>query len=539
MKNLTITTKLAIAFTIVVSFFLIGMWMSISATQSISNKFEAYFQQNYVRQHAYQTMFADGLLSGVALRNLVLRPNIVKPYKVVPKAIKRFDDAFKTAESLSTNDKALQQTFAKIKSHWKKSKEAKLKVLTLMKQGEVDTAKKLLISTEHPHWQKVRVSVQKLVLEEEINAIQLKKDISAASSSAIIESFIMALIIISLTIAVAFLITKLIKKTLSGIINSLDNIASGEGDLTSRLDESGNDEGAQLARAFNEFVEKIQSLISQASDSGQQLATSAQQLSEISVDTKLNVNQQESKIEQVATAINEMASTVQEVARNASEASNAAQLADTESSNGQNVVNQVISSINDLASEVHNTADVIHKVEDDANQIGTVLDVIKGIAEQTNLLALNAAIEAARAGEQGRGFAVVADEVRTLASRTQESTQEIQEMIESLQQGAKSAVTAMEQSEEKTQSTVDKAKGADAALSAITTAVSQIVEMNTQIASAADEQSSVAEEINNNISSISTLSIQAAEGAEHTAASSQDLERLAGELTQMMAGFKA
>jgi len=538
LKNLTISTKLAIAFSVVVAFFLVGMWISISSTQSISSKFEAFFQQNYARQNAYQTMFSDGLLSGIALRNLILRPNKTKPYKVVPKAISRFDNALTKAESLAANNESLQQSISKIKTHWSKTKAAKLDVLKLMKQGDIEGAKKLLVSTEHPHWQKVRITVQNLVLEEEKNAFQLEKDLNAASSSAIIKSFVMALVIIGLTIAVAFLITRLIKKTLSGIINSLNNIASGEGDLTSRLEESGNDEGAQLARAFNQFVGKIQTLISEASNSGQQLATSAQQLSEISVDTKLNVNQQESKIEQVATAINEMASTVQEVARHATEASSAAQQADSESTNGQNVVTQVISSISDLATEVHNTAEVIHTVEENADQIGTVLDVIKGIAEQTNLLALNAAIEAARAGEQGRGFAVVADEVRTLASRTQESTQEIQSMIERLQGGAKSAVKAMQQGEEKTQETVDKAQQAGEALTLITAAVSKIVDMNTQIASAADEQSSVAEDINHNITSISTLSVQAAEGAEHTAAASQELERLAAELQKRMSSFK-
>jgi methyl-accepting chemotaxis protein len=260
-------------------------------------------------------------------------------------------------------------------------------------------------------------------------------------------------------------------------------------------------------------------------------------MSDNSVETKLNLNQQETEIEKVAAAINEMATTVQEVSRHASNASAAALSADDGSSNGYQVVTEVIAAINDLAGEVQQISLTISSLKEDSVKIGTVLDVIKDIAEQTNLLALNAAIEAARAGEQGRGFAVVADEVRTLASRTQQSTQEIQEMIEHLQNGALNATLAIDKGQDKTQTTVDKAQVAGKALSDITHAVSKIVEMNTQIATAAEEQSAVAEEINRNVSSIKTLSGKTATGAEYTAASSQELSQVAENLQQMISSF--
>jgi len=537
-KNITISKKIGMAFCVVIALFLAGMWISITATQSIAAKSEHFFEVSYARQQAYQIMFSDGLLSGIALRNLVLRPTLKKPFKVVPKAIARFDSALAKAEALSENDASLQKSLALIKSHWVQSKMAKLDVLKAMKEGNIETAKTILIKREHPQWRKTRIEVQNLVLAEEKNTKIIENEILVQGEDTLRNSSIFAGIIIVLAILVGYSVTQLLTKTFGQIIKSLHDIASGDGDLTSRLDETGKDEAAHLAKAFNEFIQKIQLLIVEARKSGSELSASAEKLSGISVGTKLNVNQQESMIERVATAINEMESTVQEVASHATEASKAAQSANVESSNGQSVVTDVISSISDLASEVHTTSEIIKTLDQNAENIGGVLDVIKGIAEQTNLLALNAAIEAARAGEQGRGFAVVADEVRTLASRTQQSTQEIQSMIELLQGGAKSAVKAMELGEEKTQNTVDKAQSAGDALAEITVAVSQIVEMNTQIADAVNEQSVVAEDINKNISSISSLSVEAAEGAEHTASSSQDLERLAADLDNIMSSFK-
>lgn len=536
--KMSIQLKLIMANSLAIFLFILALWSALDGMFSASNESDQFFNENLVRQTAYQTMFTDGLLSGVALRNLVLKPKAKKPHKVVPAAIKRFDDAFKLVQSMSKGDESLPSGYASIQKHWTTSRAAKFRVLELVKSGEVDQAIELLKTVEHPNWRKVRIDVQKLVNKELAENNQSQKHMLENTNSSLSRTLIIAVIAIFASIIISFFVIKSIKNAFSTVTDSLNDIASGGGDLTQRLNEHGEKEVQNLSIAFNSFIEKIQNLVSQVSTSSGQLISEMNQLTELSVDTKLNVNQQEGKIEQVATAMNEMAATVQEVARNASQASDSAHAADIESSKGQQVVSEVTRAINDLAKDVANTSITLDTLKEDTQQIGSVLDVIKGIAEQTNLLALNAAIEAARAGEQGRGFAVVADEVRTLASRTQESTQEIQDMIERLQTGAISAVEAMSKGQKNTQTTVEKAELASQALSAITQAVSHIAEQNTQIATAAEEQSSVAEEINQNIVSINTLSVQAAKGAEHTAASSQELEGTAQELQQMISMFK-
>lgn len=339
-------------------------------------------------------------------------------------------------------------------------------------------------------------------------------------------------------VVIAILISRTISNPIKSAVDAMNDIAEGDGDLTKRLNESGKDEVAQMAQAFNRFSEKVRQMVLQVSGSTTQLAAAAEEMSMITSETNQGVQKQQSETDLVATAMNEMTATVQEVARHATEASNAAQSADNEANEGKNVVQQTVLSINSLASEIQNATGVINQLETDSDNIGTVLDVIRGIAEQTNLLALNAAIEAARAGEQGRGFAVVADEVRTLASRTQESTQEIQTMIESLQNGSRNAVKAMELSQGQSQQSVEKALNAQASLNAITDAVTTISNMNIQIASAAKEQSSVSEEINQNVVNISQVVEQTAEGAQQTLIASNELANLANELQNLVGQFK-
>ncbi len=347
----------------------------------------------------------------------------------------------------------------------------------------------------------------------------------------------------SIVVIVLFIVFYLSVGLYMSIMNNLDRVGNAtqkmsNGELNTRLQLKGNDEMQLIATDFNSMAEKFEALVQQIISATSQLAAASEEVAVISQQSATNLNNQRSEIEQVATAMNEMSATVQEVSRSADDASGAAANADNEAKAGNSIVQQASHSIDELANEVENAAAVIQQLASDSDAIGAVLDVIKGIAEQTNLLALNAAIEAARAGEQGRGFAVVADEVRTLAGRTQESTQEIESMIDKLQSGAKNAVTAMDAGQEKASVGVEQTKQAGEALAAITRAVTTINEMNTHIASAAEEQAATTEEMNKNIININQLADETSNSAEQSMSASGELSKLAADLQSLVGQFK-
>ncbi len=339
-------------------------------------------------------------------------------------------------------------------------------------------------------------------------------------------------------LVLAWLLGRSITCPLISTVKAMDDIAAGDRDLTRRLDEEGNDEIACLARSFNRFATQIQDLVRQLGQASHALKSAADDMNTSTDTTRQNVHQQQQETEQVATAMNEMTATVQEVANHASAAANAARAAQEETQAGADVVKSVVNRIGELADEITTAAQVMETLENESMNIGSVLDVIRNIAEQTNLLALNAAIEAARAGEQGRGFAVVADEVRTLASRTQASTQEIQTMIERLQHQAREAARVMGQSRQRSQESVEEASHAGQSLETIDGAVTSITDMNIQIASAAEEQSQVAEEINRNVDNINNLMQRTADDAARIAEASHSLNTLAAELETLVAKFR-
>lgn len=384
----------------------------------------------------------------------------------------------------------------------------------------------------------LRIALNEIISAEEVLIDVRGKEQETTATFAESVSIIGTLIAIIFGAAVAFFVSRGIIVPLNATNKMLKDIAEGDGDLTVRVPINTKDEIGEMGTNFNAFIEKLQGIIGEIAGATSQLAASAEEMAAITEETSSGVENQKDETVQVASAITEMTATVQEVANNAESATAAAADADSEAKAGNQIVSSTVQAISELATEVESSAAVIEKLKGDSENIGTVLDVIKGIAEQTNLLALNAAIEAARAGEQGRGFAVVADEVRTLAQRTQESTAEIESLINALQGGAEEAVTVMAKSRDRASTTVEQAKHAGESLSSITRAVGTILQLNTQIATAAEEQSSVSEEINRNVINIQDISEQTASGAEQTATASAELARLGEQLQNLVGQFK-
>lgn len=375
------------------------------------------------------------------------------------------------------------------------------------------------------------ISLQLRVAAEE------RETISTAYDNAIIIIIGLGVVVVALLTILSKLVYHSIRNPLDALSNSMDKVAS-QSDLTADVPVQGNDELTKISSNFNKMLGHQRKLIGDIGSATQQLASAAEQMSAISSKANHSINNQRLEIEQVASAMNEMVSTSQDVATNAEHADSQARMMLEQAQQGNEIVSAAVASTNSLVGNVSQVSERITAVENDSESIGSIIGVINDIAEQTNLLALNAAIEAARAGDQGRGFAVVADEVRTLAQRTQQSTTEIENAIERLQSGTRTAVSAMEQSQREAEQAGSKASEAGDALQGISEAVGMITDMNTHIASASEEQTSVAEEINRSLVAINDASQESADGATQISAASEQLSRLSVDLNGKVSQFK-
>ncbi|WP_460063515.1 methyl-accepting chemotaxis protein [Pseudomonas sp. S2_H08] len=413
--------------------------------------------------------------------------------------------------------------------------EFQAQVMQLSAQNRVEEAATILNGQMSPLADEIAVLLRELVELNKHNANLATEAARLVFMNSRVWVGVMIGVTALITIGLALLLTRSIVLPLAQSLGVAEVVAGG--DLTGNINISGKDEPARLLQALKSMQHNLRETIRQISESSSQLASASEELSCVTEDATRGLHQQSLEIEQAATAVNQMTAAVEEVASNAVATSEASRESDRIAQHGREQVHQTVLSIESLADDVTANASQVEDLAQKVYSISKVLDVIRSIAEQTNLLALNAAIEAARAGDAGRGFAVVADEVRALAHRTQQSTQEIEQMIGGIQQGTDSAVSSMQQSNVRARSTLELAKAAGAALEEIASAFSLINERNLVIASASEEQAAVAREVDRNLMNIRDLAMQTSAGANQTSAASQELSRLAVDLNSMVAKF--
>lgn len=461
--------------------------------------------------------------------------------KDIAKIPAQIDEALRQYEPLLEDDQE-RVLFSALKKEWQDYQSLHQQMMAILNRGDIEQARNLLLHQSRPIFRKLTSQTQELINFNKMFVSAAGTMVDTVFSGSKFSILLCISITMLVVVIFATLMTRQVRNPLLLLVTQARLIADGHLGRSALCDyiDSGKmprDEIGQLAIAIRQMKEGLHTLVNEITSSISQLSAAVEEVSAIAEQSAHGMQQQQSEVSQLATAMNQMHSTVQEVSRNTTEAASAAQVASESSGSGSKVVQDAISSIERVAHDIEHSGHVVQQLEQDSSSISMVLDVIRNIADQTNLLALNAAIEAARAGEQGRGFAVVADEVRTLAQRTQDSTAEINKIIDMLQSRAAEAGHAMQLSRQQMHASVEQARHAGSTIEQINHAVVRISDMNTQIASATEEQNSVTEELNRSIVNIHNASDEVAQGANQTAQACGELSLLATHLQQMVTRF--
>lgn len=537
LRNLSIAARLASGFIIIAAVVVLLGSLAMREMGGMRDQARE-VEQIWMPSIQAVSVFGQDILR---IRVLTLRMLLVEQNarQAVENNILRLIGELNTAESayekliVSDNERQAFNNYVRQRSDYM---QVQSRVARLGLGGQDDEAFTLITSQLNPLADSMVESLNALQRINVAGAAEAGEASQASYTSAQRMVIIFIVLAALLTVFLAWILTNSIVRPIREAVEATERVATG--DLTQPIRATGKDEPARLLTALAKMQNQLRDTLQGIVSSSTQLASAAEELNAVTEDATRGLQRQDDEIQQAATAVNEMSAAVDEVASNAVSTSEQSRATSDTAVEGQQQVVRTVASIDKLSGTIQATANEVQELAEKAKNISRVLDVIRAIAEQTNLLALNAAIEAARAGEQGRGFAVVADEVRALAHRTQQSTSEIEEMIGSIQQGTERSVEAMNMSKTMAGSTLEQADAAGKALEVITAAILQINERNLVIASAAEEQAQVAREVDRNLVNIRDLSTQSAAGAEQTSSSSRELSRLAVDLNDLVNRFK-
>ncbi|RON54344.1 methyl-accepting chemotaxis protein [Pseudomonas frederiksbergensis] len=537
MRNLNIAPRAFLGFAFI-ALLVIVLGVFAVSRMSIIRQASVDMESNQLPSVSYLGVMTENVLR---LRILSFRILVNREPASLQEAATRIDvlvEKVKTAQAgyaalpAGGEEATLYKTFATTLDNYL---QAQREMLEFSRQDKLDEMRKLINTRIKDGTDQMGEQLNKLIAINKADATSADAEASDQYSFATNGIIAVSVVAALMTVLLAWLLTRSIVEPLNRAVQAAEAIAGGN--LIKAIEVDGKDEPARLLGALSAMQDNLRKTIEQIAGSATQLGAAAEELSTVTEEASRGLQQQNNEIEQAATAVNEMTAAVEEVARNAVSTSEASNQSTQAAREGRNRVVETVDAIQTMTHDVQNTSVMIEGLAAQGRDIGKVLDVIRAIAEQTNLLALNAAIEAARAGEAGRGFAVVADEVRALAHRTAQSTQEIEKMVAGIQNGTGEAVSSMQQSNQRTQSTLEMARAAGVALEQITQSIHLINERNLVIASASEEQAQVSREVDRNLVNIRDLATQSAAGANQTSAATHELSRLAVDLNAMVARF--